>query len=85
MTPLHCAAQGGSADITRRLLAGGADVNALTTLVRLRRTPPHAPKSLMSPLHVAAEEGHADVVAVLVDSGADVNLKTAVPSVKRAP
>jgi hypothetical protein len=60
-TPLHCAADGGHAEVARVLVREyAADVTAIT-------------KSKWTPLHNAVAKDHVDVVRVLVlDGGADV-------------
>ena len=58
MTPLHQAARHGWPDVTRRLLALGADPNARN---RWR----------LVPLHYAARFGHPAVARILLDRGAD--------------
>lgn len=63
-SPLHYAAAGGSADITRVLVERGAALNA------------RAPAGL-TPLMMAAREGQEDTVDVLLESGADSALKNA--------
>ena len=59
-TPLHFAAQHGTAEIVAALLAAGADPNA-------RR------KSGWTPLHIAAEFGTATSVTALLEAGADAS------------
>ena len=57
-TPLHRAAHGGDASAVERLLASGADPDAVTRLG-------------VTPLALAAGAGHASVVGALLDAGAD--------------
>jgi ankyrin repeat protein len=64
LTPLHFAAQKGSLEMTRILLAARASVSAKTRL------------GDYTPLHLAAGGGHTAVVGVLIDAGADVNALT---------
>jgi len=73
-TPLHVAAEKGSAAIARRLLEamrpvageveaapqGGVDARAS-----------HGEHVDVTPLHVAAQHGHADLIRLLLDAGAD--------------
>ncbi|MEK6237918.1 MAG: ankyrin repeat domain-containing protein [Planctomycetales bacterium] len=61
-TPLHAAANGGSAEVTQRLLDRKAKVNATD-------------KAGDSPLHVAAARGRVAVARVLLKNGADPQLK----------
>lgn len=63
-TPLHYAAAGGSAEITRILVARGAALDA------------RAPAEL-TPLMMAAREGQEAAVAVLLEAGADATLTSA--------
>ena len=50
--PLHLAIWFGNTDVTRLLIAAGADVNFLGNLKR-------------TPVHFAAERGHPDIIKVL--------------------
>lgn len=61
-TPLHFMAAKEHLDACRRLLALGADVNAVTT-------------NLETPLHVAALSGSVPVCACLVEFGADLGAR----------
>lgn len=60
-TPLYCAAKGGNFAEVKRLLALGADPNALSN---------DLPANNRTPLHVAA---NLDVVRLLVEHGADID------------
>jgi ankyrin repeat protein len=80
MTSLHAAAQAGSVELVRKLLARGANPNAQTaktaaasggTASGLFRAPPGE----LTPLHMAAKANHEDVMRVLVAAGADPKLK----------
>jgi ankyrin repeat protein len=62
-TPLHWAAEGGSAELVTMLLKAGAEVNAMSNVG-------------WTPLHSAAERGYAWVVTMLLEAGAEVNAKT---------
>lgn len=62
--PLHAAAQSGDTEEVRRLIAAGADLNALDAEGN-------------AALHLAANNGHLDVVRALLDGGADANAKDA--------
>ena len=62
-TPLHLAAFFGRLAAAERLLAGGADINAISRNA-LRNTP----------LHAAVAGGHVDVSLALIEAGADVNV-----------
>ena len=64
MTALHWAARHGDLRIARRLLAAGADREAVTRLGR------------HTPLHVAGRAGRAPVVAALLAAGADAEALT---------
>ena len=61
-TPLHKAAAAGDAEKVKRLIAGGADVNAKG-------------RDGSAPLHAAADE--PEVARMLIESGANVNAKAA--------
>ena len=65
-TPLHLAAFFGHAEVLDRLLAAGADLNAVSTN-SLRNTP----------LHAAVAGGHADAALRLIERGAGVNVSDA--------
>ncbi|OQR91700.1 hypothetical protein ACHHYP_20173 [Achlya hypogyna] len=62
-TSLHIAAICGHVAIVRRLLAAGADVNAVDDYKR-------------TPLHWASEYGYGAMVRLLLEAGADTSLKT---------
>ena len=64
MTALHWAARHGDLRIARRLLAAGADREAVTRLGR------------HTPLHIAGRAGRAPVVAALLAAGADAEART---------
>ncbi len=72
-SPLHWAAQGGSAALVRFLLDHGSQVNVgaqyaasdLRGAERVRKI-----RSRDTPLHVAAENGHKEVAALLLHAGA---------------
>ena len=64
MTALHWAARHGDLPTARRLLAAGADPEAVTRLGR------------HTPLHVASRAGHAAVVAALLEHRADAEART---------
>jgi len=59
-TPLHFAVRGGHVSIVERLLAAGANVNAVAN-------------DRSTPLHYAAKEGHDVTVEWLLAAGANVN------------
>ncbi|MEO7134036.1 MAG: ankyrin repeat domain-containing protein [Vicinamibacterales bacterium] len=65
VTALHWAARLGDAEMTRTLIAAGANARATTRF------------AIYAPLHLAAERGSADVIATLLKAGADANAKTA--------
>ncbi|CAM9657138.1 unnamed protein product [Phaeothamnion confervicola] len=69
ITPLHCAAMGGSADCVTMLLERGAIMNARDDKSN-------------TPLHWACKKGQLDTITVLIDRGANV---AAVNSRKQAP
>jgi len=62
MTPLHLASQRGNVEVVRKLMQGGAGVNAVS-------------RKGNSPLHNAAWEGMTEVVQVLLRGGADTKLR----------
>ena len=64
MTALHWAARHGDLQTARRLLAAGADREAVTRLGR------------HTPLHVAGRAGRAPVIAALLAAGADAEART---------
>jgi uncharacterized protein len=75
-TPLHLAAQAGSLELVKALLAKGANPNA--------RTKPAAPggrggfraiAGQQTPLLMAARANHVDVMRALIEAGADTKLK----------
>ncbi|MEM1054585.1 MAG: ankyrin repeat domain-containing protein [Bacteroidota bacterium] len=66
LPPLHRAAAEGDTAAVARLLAGGADVNALAQIA-----PP--PEATATPLHLAAGAGHNPVVKQLIGAGADLD------------
>lgn len=59
LTALHLAAKGGHTRVARRLVDGGADVNARSS------------RSRITPLHLAAVRGHLETVIALVSAEAD--------------
>lgn len=63
-TPLHCAANNGKLQMTRWLMAKGANVNASME--------PYG----VTPLHMAAMQGQTEIVAELLAHGADVNARS---------
>jgi uncharacterized protein len=65
-TPLHLAAFFGRLAAAERLIAAGADLNAVSRNA-LRNTP----------LHAAVAGGHVDVSLRLIEAGADVNVADA--------
>jgi ankyrin repeat protein len=75
-TPLHLAAQAGSLELVKTLLAKGANPNA--------RTKPAAPggrggfravAGQQTPLLLAARSNHVEVMRALIEAGADTKLK----------
>lgn len=75
-TPLHLAAQAGSLELVKALLARGANPNV--------RTKPAAPggrggfravAGQQTPLLLAARTNHVDVMRALIEAGADTKLK----------
>ena len=75
-TPLMYAAKGGHADVTRVLIASGADVHGeLSPLgvcaVRAPSCVADANREGASALYIAAREGRAAVVELLLAAGAD--------------
>lgn len=60
-TPLHYAADNGSAEVSRLLLEAGADPNRIDG-------------AALSPLHYAAPAGGAALIRVLIEYGADPNV-----------
>lgn len=64
VAPLHSAVASKRLDIARRLLARGADANAVQA-------------DDFTPLHGAAQNGHAEMVELLLSHGADVNARQA--------
>ena len=60
--PLHQAAGDGDVAAVKRLIDGGADVNAQL-------------KDGFAPLHVAAGAGHIGIAVALIKAGADINIK----------
>ena len=64
MTGLHWAAQHGNLQVTRLLLAAGAELEATTRL------------GAHTALHVASRSGHGQVVATLLRAGANVSALT---------
>src|SRR5262249_48909814 len=65
--PLHLPWYFGHAEIARRLLARGADVNARSRSTRFGRE--------NTPLHAAAANRQIGVAEILLEHGADVNAK----------
>jgi ankyrin repeat protein len=72
-TPLHVAAQKGSLELVKKLLAKGANVNAQNAPTELTGFRPVG--GLQTPLLIAARENHIDVMKALIDAGADITLK----------
>jgi ankyrin repeat protein len=72
-TPLHVAAQKGSLELVKNLLAKGANVNAQNAPTELTGFRPVG--GLQTPLLIAARENHIDVMKALIDARADVTLK----------
>ena len=62
-TPLHVAAQHGSANVVKCLLDRETDHSALNA-------------NGETPLHIAAMEGRSGIVSILLDSGSDVHIKS---------
>ena len=61
-TPLHWASREGNADEVRRLILGGANLEARDALNR-------------TPLHVAAQFGHRNAALALLEGGADIQAR----------
>ena len=59
---LHAAVAGEQTEIAKRLIAAGADKNAVQ-------------KDLLSPLHLAAWKGYLNVAELLINAGADINIR----------
>jgi len=81
-TPLHVAAQSGSAELVKTLLAKGADLNAVTKPIDAggRGGPgggggPRGPSGQQTPLLLAARNNHLDVMRALIEAGADTKMK----------
>ena len=62
MSALHRAARDGNAEMTKDLIARGADIN--------KRSP-----NGWTPLHLAARHGNSDVIRLLLAGGADPKIK----------
>lgn len=69
-TPLHAAAAKGDLPAASRLIARGANVNAVAEEI------PFKNPIYLTPLHVAARAGRSEVARFLVSKGAKVNTKT---------
>jgi ankyrin repeat protein len=74
-TPLHLAAEAGSLELVRKLVAKGANLNAKTE----KMPPPgdaiyRTPGGEQTPLLLAAKYNHVDVMRVLIEAGADIKL-----------
>jgi ankyrin repeat protein len=69
-TPLFFAVREGRIEVTRRLLAAGAEVNGTMQIVRRRGK---GPVEGTSPLLLAMENGHFDLARMLLEAGADPN------------
>jgi ankyrin repeat protein len=82
-TPLHVAAQAGSVDLVKTLLAKGADLNAVTKPIDAGGPggpgggggPPRGPSGQQTPLLLAARNNHLDVMRALIEAGADTRIK----------
>ena len=72
-TSLHVAAQAGSVELVKKLLAKGADPNARTLKVAPEGF--RSPAGELTPLHLAAKANHEDVMRLLVAAGANPKLK----------
>lgn len=75
VTPLHCAAAGGSTEVARALLQAGADIEARISDPSISFMGDRYHWDGRTPLHYAAESGRADVVKLLVGHGANANSK----------
>ncbi len=82
-TPLHCAAQMGSAPIIKSLVLRGSLIDAPKRAhYRLRRAMPRFlggsgidDQEDQTPLHIAALYGHTEAVAILLTHGASVDVR----------
>ena len=79
-TPLHLAAQAGSLDLVKKLLAKGANPNARTAKISLGGRGGGGggffrPAGEQTPLMMAAKADHEDAMRALVAGGADPTLK----------
>lgn len=77
-TPLHAAAQLGSLELVKKLLAKGADPNARNAKVPYNGPPANPfrpPAGEITPLHVAAKANQLEIVKALLAAGADPQLK----------
>ena len=88
-TPLHSAAGSGATDLVRRLVAEGADLNAIgkggwkPLLMAVYRGHTHVVRTLLeagaqtndgqNPLHFAAEYSYKNILELLLDYGANIN------------
>lgn len=72
-TPLHvaCTARNANPLIVKALIAGGADVHAVTELENRTLADVN-----IQPIHYAASAGHASIVQMLLGTGADLEAKT---------
>lgn len=66
-TFLHMAARNGSAEMIKKLISLGANVNAHNDLMRDRNY------EYETPVQLAARRGHPKAVQILLDNGADIN------------
>lgn len=78
-TPLHTAAQNGDVELSKKLLAKGADPNARNAKSLMRGAPAggpfRPPAGEVSPIHLAAKANQLEIVKLLLAAGADPKLK----------
>jgi len=72
-TPLHVAAQAGTVDLVKKLLAKGANMNVKTDTANA--TGFRGPSGEQTPLLLAARANRVEVMKLLMDAGADITLK----------